>query len=444
MPHSKRLIIKSMSFLLIFAVILFLLDYFLNYPDSADTQIMKDFYKADDPQLIALGNSHCTMHVNPHIIEDELGMSAFTLGIKSAQIEAVAAMARETFRTKSPKQVVLVYDPFLQITPDERFSVYAKLAHHIRSPITRLKYLGSLLKDNLTDLNRLFPWRFYFNDKAEKITSLSRLKEYIQMADDPELKREHDSDLWNLIYDGKGFYKLNGEPHAEEIISAGRVKVSAEYEDIPAGVAEQLLEIKRLCDSNNCRLIVVSIPHIRNVVLSDERYMNAFAAIDAFCSANAVPCYHFTYAKPELLPYEEISRYFFEEESHLNGDGADIFTRALCKVLEPEMNGQSAADLFYTREEWLASIDRIIDAWYTCTHENDSIVYTGFSTHGTPVSPEYRFIACGADGSEEILRDWSSSGEMTVAETALGGRTVRMEARDSLKPEGEPVIYCGE
>lgn len=113
----------------------------------------------------------------------------------------------------------------------------------------------------------------------------------------------------------------------------------------------------------------------------------------------------------------------------------------LCDVYDLYMAGEDIQHLFYTREEYLASIDYVTNTWLSRKTKDGVTTFTADSNYGTLVTPEYRFVQLSEDGIEVLLQGWSEQATFATETAAKELGTVRVYARALGAGEDDAVYY---
>ena len=165
-----------------------------------------------------------------------------------------------------------------------------------------------------------------------------------------------------------------------------------------------------------------------------------------FCAKLDVPCYNFSFAKPELMP--NLDKYFFDLY-HMVGEGADLLSGAFSRVFSAHAAGEDVSSLFYeNRWQYLDSLNFTTNCWITRYEsgsewnyalEQDQArveelavsqdVFLGDCNHYAMYKPEYKFVLVSGDGSETLLQDYGADTLYACEKGALSGQTMRLYAR---------------
>lgn len=436
MRHFKWYM-KLFVFLLTFALLEAGMEFLFTCVDSNNALMFYDFEKYGDSEIIALGNSLSYTEVNPSVIEEKLGCSAFSLGVDAGRSDAYLALTKHVFSKYNPKLLLVTFDPYLKMLEQEDLSVQVKLSPFL-SPINRIEYLLGTLQGDATDIGRFFPWTFYHP------TSFADWKANLKNKLFPDARYKATVQRLNeagQYYDHKGFVGQKGV-RKKESEKTERKLMREDYTPFSEHMKKNLSEIKRICLKHDCKLVFVVPPYIRNILLADERQSNAMQAIEEFCREEQISLFNFAFAKEGLM--EDLSPYYRDASSHLNMDGAQIYTEALCNVLQTYQASGDISQYFYSKDEWFASVDYISKAWCNVERRKGYIYFYGHALYGTTVQPEYRYTIVHEDGTESVLQDWSSNTKFSIEEQRAENCKIYLYVRNASQPSQNPIPYLCE
>lgn len=398
--------------------------------------VMYDMKRAKDIDIVFIGSSLSRRHISNVIIEKDLEKNSFNLSVSGARIFANYVMMKELFEYQTPKAVVLVYDPLIsynRATTKEPVVVEAGLWPFLHDWDTKFSYALESSKIDGGYLDRFFPWRCFhpknitdFWDNVEK-----------KMDRDVCYTCKLNKFSKNEQYDGKGFCALYTKKNEKNLNIAINRKIK-ELKAIDISLLENTLKkMKYLCEKNNCEFFLITTPQLPQVLLGNAQYNQAYTAARSLCSKYCIPFLEFAYVKEHLLP--NMTEYFYSDQ-HLNGEGAQIFSSLLAKVLKEYFLGQDISSYFYTHEQYAQSKNYILNGWYTEFLKDGQITYIADSIYGSTVKPEYQFIAVDKKGEETILQDYYSIQKYTIAAAEMEGKTILISVRNAANRDQEPVI----
>ena len=261
--------------------------------------------KKVDAQILLLGASTCMNSIDPEILEKELGKSTFNGGLNDQRLEFFDVMTEAILQHSQPELLVLVMrQNDLLTTSTGRLAMMSIYYHH-----------GSTKLDGYLNKNSL----------KQKILLSSSLYRF-------------NTHWWRfLLYHFKSFEELaHGGFVAKPVppILPRRTTVSEDDTEIKDPSVNpqkmQCLEnILAACRKAGTTLWIVITPEL--VDYGNGYEFKGLSYIRDFCRENNIPFFNDT-QHPDFMDHPE---YFFDN-NHLNGNGADIYTRRLLQLLQEE------------------------------------------------------------------------------------------------------------
>ena len=413
--------------------------------DTFAALTMHEMKSRSDIEVAIIGSSIVRDHFNVDLIESKIGMETFDVTIPTASLPASIALAKELYRTNSPEWVVLVTEPYTFETVREAPEAQYKLLPYLSDFSNRLEYLLRNAEEDGLYMNRLLMFREF------GATSLSEIRKTIGMRYRPEETYQRllpDIDK-TVSYKGSGFVRHETDERVDAVVREDMKRLYTGYQyELFEGSKSQLLEFKALVEQNGSKLMVVISPNLTAHALSEPGFLEYNEGTMEFCRENGIPCYNFSYTKPELMPC--LDEYYFDLY-HMVGEGADIFSAAFARVFNAHVAGEDVSHLFHeNRWQYADGIDFITNAWVGVYRNGDKwdgafshkkkVIKPLAETHdvfladcnkGTYVVPEYKFVLLNADGSETLLADYSETAYYLSEPGALDGKTMRIYCRVS-------------
>ena len=433
----KKWYARLILFLAGFLVLAVLMDLALVPLNPREVLSAYDFSHSEDAEVVAIGNSLCINHINPYKLEEVTGKRAINYGIASTKAQSMVIMATEVFRLKNPEYLLVVYDPQLNVVVQEDTAVMAKFSPVLGSPKLRLQYLLDRMEYSLTDLNRIFLWKTAAELNPKKIAGNILYK----LGINQEIAYERSLRQFNAKanrYRGRGYYVINKrhDPNTLEVY-AHNVK-KEEGTPLKDEVADSFRKVKALCAQNHCQMVVITTPLMRDGVLANGQHRNAMDAMDAFCREEGIPYLNFTYMQGKELP--DFTGYYYDGYNHLDAEGLAMFDEPFAQIMKAFFDGEDLSDRFLTKEQWLASIDRVTEVWLTRKKQGKQYSYTAHADCGTMVECEYRFCLVDAEGNETVLQEYDAQKQVKVDPAKQKG-SVKAYVRNAANPD-QPVLSC--
>lgn len=428
MRFFKRWQVHVVLFVLGFFLLNMIIEFLFLRIDGDNMLMMTDMRQAENIDIVFVGNSYSRRFIDNTSVESILKMDTFNLSSLSIGIDGSYAMMQEMFDYHKPKVAVYVYDYV-----SEAVIVQNRLWPFLHNFPAKIEYTLEASKNDEAYLDRFFPWRaFHPQNKDDFYTNLSgkiNPEEFYQM----KLKAIQKT---IQVYDRKGSCITYPEVDTKDLKNKMNRKVKAPVTP-DVSMRNTIEKMKKLCDKNKCQLIVIMVPPIQQIVLGDQKYTFYSKATEEICDDNKIPFYHFAYAREDLLP--DLTDYFYNS-THINGDGAKIFSNSLARLLKEYLANKDVSTYFYTPEEYSETKNYILNGWYTEILKDDQITYTADSIYGIPVKPEYRFTAVDEEGNETLLQDYYSTRECTVSASEMVGKSIRIEIKNAASWKQPPVI----
>lgn len=435
MQYFKKWQVHIALFVTVFFALNFLMGFFFQKIEGNAMLTMHDMTYTDNIEICFIGDSLCRRHIGNKQIEKQLDMNSFNLSISNIGIEGSYALMQELFQIHHPKIVVYVYNPIYCYSPEEPIIVQNILWPFLQKIDAKVAYTLNVSRLDGAYMDRFFPWRTFHPETIEDF--MLNLSGKIDRENFYNIKIKNIQNK-TQNYDKKGFCPYLYVKHNTKALHKIMNQKVVKSQD--ANMTRQSMVIqkmKRLCDKNKCKLILITSPEMPQILLGDEQYQEAYSEANIICNKYGVPFFNFAYAKEELIP--NLTDFFYSPH-HFEVTGAELFSEALSKVLKEYLEGQDVSSYFYTHEEYARSKDYILNGWYTETVKNKEITYDADSIHGSTVKPEYQFVAVEKDGKEIILQDYYCTSKCVVREETMKKRTIRIYIRNAANEAQKPVI----
>lgn len=452
-PNLRRAV-RLCIFLLGFALLLAFANTHLIQTDTIARLTLHEMQQRDDIELAFVGSSIVRDHFNAPLITQETGLNAFCATVPTASMPASIALTKEMFLTNDPQWIVLVTEPYNFETVRESTEAQYKLMPFLSDPANRLDYYLRTTDEDGYYLDRLLMFRGF---GAKSISDVIKTVGLRHFPEKTYARLREDMDP-TVSYQGSGFLRHETDERADDAIRTVVREYTGYHYELFDGSREQLALYKQLCEENGAQLMVVIYPNHTAHALAEPGFLDYNDSLMAFCQEMGVPCFNFSFARPELMP--RLDAYFFDLY-HMVGEGADILSRAFCRVFEAYTAGEDVSGWFYpNRWAYLDSIDFTTNAWITFFDpdapwnpalEQDEArvrelartqdVFLADCNHTAIYTPAYKFVLRGADGSETLLQDYGVDTLYACEPSALDGQTLRVYARIQGHEETGEVWY---
>ena len=451
---NLRGLIRLGLFALGFVLLLLFANTHLIQTDTIACLTLREMQAREDIELAFVGSSIVRDHFNAQRITEKTGRSAFCATVPTASMPASIALTRELQRTNSPEWVVLVTEPYNFQTVREAPEAQYKLMPFLSDPANMLDYYLRASSEDGCYLDRLLMFRGFGAQSLSDVAKTVGLR-YFPEKTYARLRETMDP---TVSYQGSGFLRHETDERADELLRTVQREYTGYIYELLDGSKDQLRLYRQLCEENISRLMVVIFPNLTAHALAEPGFLDYNDALMAFCEELGVPCFNFSFARPELMP--NLDGYFFDLY-HMVGEGADILSDAFCRIFNAYTAGEDVSVLFYAnRWEYLDSLTFTTNVWLTVFDpdsewnpalEQDEArvralsetqdVYMADCNHYVVYTPEYRFVLRNADGSETLLQDYGVDTLYACAPGSLSGQTLRVYARLRDYPENGEVWY---
>lgn len=452
-PNLRRgagLVLFMLGFILL---LLFANTHFIQ-TDTITRMTVYEMQQRDDIELAFVGSSIVRDHFNAPRITEKTGLNAFCATVPTASMPASIALTRELQRTNRPEWIVLVAEPYNFHTVREVPEAYYRLSPFLSDPANLLDYYLRTCDEDGYYLERLLRFNAYGAQSLYDVYKTIGLR-YFPEQTYARVARDLDP---IMSYQGSGFLRHETDERADELVRTVIREYTGYHYELLDGSRQQLELYKQLCEDNGSRLMVVIYPNHTSHALAEPGFLDYNDALMAFCEELGVPCFNFSFAKPELLP--NLDGYYYDLY-HMVGEGADLLSEAFCRVFNAYTAGEDVSPLFYanrwayldsvtfTTNVWLTKYDPEA-AWSLALEQDEARVralgstqdvYMADCNHYIQYKPEYRFVLANADGSETLLQDYGADTLYACAPGALSGQTLRVYARIQGYEENGEVWY---
>ena len=357
---------------------------------------------------VCLGSSLSGRSYDPAVMDELCGTNSFNMSTPSQEVSESVLGLEEALGNHDIKRVYYGVDFTLFLSKPDMHPGRAYLNEKWAGDpffqrFSDLAYAfpdASWLMDKRS-INWLFPWTEQHIDYSP-----SALRKNVTMKLDgttPVEAAKYNEPGW--YYQGKGYgnyyeiYDYN-QDYVRTFGDECGVRTMNESQ------ISYLVDLCNLCAENDIELIAYVPPLTDFSIISMkdtyERYSTELGAVvrehgGSYCDINL--------AKPEL--YDSQESYYFDHQ-HCNITGGEAFSKALASYANRKAAGEDVDALFYTYDEKLASITSISAARLEHEITGEGILLKGSCFAGSNVKPEYQFLIRGADGSYDVIQDYSA------------------------------------
>lgn len=352
MRFSKTAVIRILCFVLMFVIINSICSFLLLKVDGTTFLTIYDYENEDDIDVLFVGNSLCRCAINPYIIDQKMNVNSFNLSKESAKLEGIYQLLKTELPKKRVKNIVIVIDPYQIFEPEEETIVLAALYPYIDNPIDKCYYSTNSSIKFGSVMDRFFPWRMFYEESPSLlINNISYKFDKDKCYSD---KLTQYNNLEGRTYGGKGYGNHNMPVDNKSIFRAIYEHDHVALDDNSVSeLTNNLSKIKSLCDKYSCSLIAITTPLIKQIVVNDKDYKDAFEMVQSSCDQLNIEYFNFALLKEDYLS-DSLEPYFYDGKSHLNGGGADIFSDFLAAFLQEYYSGNDISSYFYSSKEYFS------------------------------------------------------------------------------------------
>ncbi len=433
MHNSKMAWFRAIMFCIIFVIINNLIVFSVCPKGNYSRNTLREMYTIDkNIDIVFAGSSYTIKDVNPYIMDKKLECNTFDYSFPSQIYTGTYYSLKELFKYHKPKLVVVTTDIESYVTKEEKVMAYIPVVMNFKSLLPKIEFFINLAKDG-SYLDRLFVWRMYHTKSLEDtIYNISKKidKNYINYPTKDQLEAYKNN---KYGYIGKGFVPAdeNDSKYILDNNKLGRmVRKSTDLGEIKSQNVEYLKKIVKLCRQNNSELILLHTPVEPSLIFSENNYFRFNEKISEIAKEEGVEYYDYNLIKSELFKVK-LGDGSFLDKFHLNGKGADEFSKSFAQFLKLRNSGEDMSKYFYTPEEYLDTINYINNTWFTWKMNKDKIDIKADSFYGNNIKPEYQFILIDSKtGKKEVIRDYDTNPNFTLEKPKLSTYKIRVNARE--------------
>lgn len=446
MHNSKAAWSRAIIFIMVFILINFGLTFVLFPQGNFSRMTLREMYSQPGKIDIAFAGASLTQRgIDPYIMDKELDYNTFDYAFSAQVYTGTYYSLKELFKYHKPKLIVLTTDSLSYTTKEEKTMAYISTSQYMKSLTNNIQYYFGSAQDG-SYLDRLFVWR---GDHVKSIQeAINNVNEKLKPAyvNYPEPGQVDSLATHKSGYIGKGFTKIDPSDPKEGTINYDKIG-KATYDsdnisDIQEKDVEYLKKINELCKTNNCELILLNTPAPAFSILGTKNYFEFDNEIAKISKELNIEYYNYNLIKPDLFKSQGD---YFSDHEHLNGKGAEAFSKSLATFLKLRQKGEDLSKYFYTPEEYCASINYVTNTWFNWSKNDNEITLTADSLHGTNVTPEYQFVLTDLEnGQKHVIRDYNTNPKFTFDSLSYKKYKIRVNARVSGSNDDKLTRYYEE
>lgn len=307
---------------------------------------MKEMYEYDgNIDTVMLGSSYVVHGFNPQVADEIFDGNSYNAGTKLQAADGSYYMLKEILKHHDVKTVYLDCNHVIMAQFTEPgFGMNSLISVYMKPSVDRLRFVyASAGSEGI--VKNIFPFLI-----RKKLNFTETIKAKLTDGYD-------DGNYRYVNFDGED-YMGNGF-----VMKEGNIKADDNFEpiweiDSSRPITEFSLEylekIVELCKKNDVRLVLMTVPVASEMLNRIPNAQDYIDAVQEFADAHGVEYHNYNLARSE---YCRISLHDYSDKEHLNGTGADSFTRQFARTEKLIAAGNiSASDVFYdTLEEKLST-----------------------------------------------------------------------------------------
>lgn len=389
---------------------------FVRMPYGTKSQVSwVDYGQVPDGELdtIIIGTSTIMAGLDPQVLNNRLGATAYNLGSPTQWIEESYIALKTAYEDHHVTRAILgithvsasregvpntgstfMFMRSLQVSPKQNFEAYSYL-------LTECDTIGKP-----ESLGFIAPWAYgsVDNDLTDLYTNVKMKLDGTTLYEAARISDHR----W--AYQGNGFGPYNANVKYDWVGPYYRMDdIADDVDNLGSSVIDPsreaaLIKLCDYCEEHDIELIavVVPIPAYR-IIEYGKGYEVLDDAMKKFFEEHGAQFYDFNLARPELM---DLSTEIFGDTEHLNTVGAEAFSQAFCDVVESVQAGNDVDDLFWTIEDYLRSVDYIAAVFLDREPHEDGIHLRARAMAGSDVDVEYQFMVKAGE-TWVVVRDWS-------------------------------------
>lgn len=306
---------------ILFLVLVVVIGYVLNFLLVPSSYIRVVLHEVQDENqnydMIVVGQSHSETDINPYIIEEKTGYSAYNLSRRLVSMTDLAYMVKESNYKNTPKVIVMDLDAtYFQGEGYTDYFCDSYIYPHINNPKNKLEYFG---RYNLKNDFRVTLCRFTnLKDGLLQLpfTLKSKTGSAYYQYDMSAVKMPNE----NYEYIGRGF-------------RYGIKRMESEYtpstwneDNISEKAENSFNEIVDYCEKEKIQLICVSSP-VSKTRLSAEPYDEIHQYFETLTANRNVP--YFDFNVKDAYGLEWTDKDFADMDGHMMGEMAERYSNTL-------------------------------------------------------------------------------------------------------------------
>jgi hypothetical protein len=409
--------IKWFRNVVVFIILFFATDYCIFhilanvYGGYTKTAIDEMYGQVKNIDLVFTGASHTYQSFNPLIFDRALKVNSFNAGSSAQRVIDTYYYLNEILKHNQLKMVVfeVTYNQYNRYDFNSNPVPFFLVSDYLKPSIENLPYMLNGLASNYWAYSLVKTSRF--NGKVDFLTVsdiIAGVKTYTLNE--------------SRTYISKGFVAVNtgysngnmGMIHTFQWSNENLYPQSFKYFD----------KVMKLCKKNNIKVVLVTAPIPIPSMISIGNYEEVNTFFTDLAKKYKLDYFDFNLVRPEIFKRPDS---FFEDDTHLNGKGANEFSKMFAAFLQDyNNNGVDREHYLYSSFNDLWSD---IDSVLAVGIEQNNNVITAQSIQGKNVIPEYEFLTIDTLGNIKKIRDYSPKNTVVLSLPENDSLKIRVNSR---------------
>lgn len=292
-----------------FGIILFLVDFifgfiakeiYFNQKTGKQARITYSINNADS-QILIFGSSHANRHYIPEVFEKELNKTCYNAGVQGQGIIFHNVLQKIILNRTKPELIILNIDYNWLY---ENNSAYERLSD-------LYPYYWNnrdIIKPSLSINSKLMDYKLLFKAYQFNSTLIHAIRYFVSPQKD-----------------FNGYLPLSGEMQKPDNINGNTVKPKNQESSLDSNFILAFRSFIHSAKENNIRLQIILSPNLENRDLSKDKSMIALKSIIQTEKITLINLFEDAEFRSQY--------HLFNDKSHLNDDGAIIFSKKISKLI---------------------------------------------------------------------------------------------------------------
>jgi len=311
----KYLLIKSLKFTITLLIVDFTLGFFakqiyFNQKTGKHARITYSIKKTPSSKILIFGSSHANRHYIPSVFEKELGLSCYNAGVQGQKIIFHSTLQKIILKRAKPELIILNIDEDWLYKSDEAYDRLSDLFPYYWE-------YREIIKPSLSIQSKLIDFKLFFKSYQENSTIIHAIKYFLFPQKD-----------------FKGYRPLFGKLKRPNIISNNNnvVTTSNQTKTFDTNFITALNSFITNAKKYNIKLIFVKSPNLIKKDFSKNASLNKIKEI---ANRKDIPFFDYSNSEHFIFKYS-----LYYDGSHLNDDGAHLFSELLVELIKKSDNTQ--------------------------------------------------------------------------------------------------------